>query len=108
MLLAHYDPQLPIVVAAEAPNSGVGAVASNAFPDGPETPIAHASRTLMRAEKNPGEIEKQTLAISFDARRFHKLLNRRHFTLLTDHKQLLSIFGSHNDPQVQSANRFVQ
>lgn len=105
LLLTHYDPKLPIVVAADASAYGVGAVILHVFPDGTEKAVMHASRTLTAAEKRYGQIEKEALALVFAVRRFHKLVYGRKFTLLTDHKPLLSIFGSKTGIPAHSANR---
>jgi hypothetical protein len=96
---------LPIVVAADASAFGVGAVILHCFPNGTQKAIMHASRTLNSAEKRYSQIEKQALALVFAVRRFHKLVYGRKFTLLTDHKPLLSVFGSKSGIPAHTANR---
>ncbi len=50
-VLTHYDPELPIVLDADASAYGIGAVISHTFPNGEERPIAFSSRTLTKSEK---------------------------------------------------------
>uniref|UniRef100_A0A8R1EPP3 RNA-directed DNA polymerase n=2 Tax=Caenorhabditis japonica TaxID=281687 RepID=A0A8R1EPP3_CAEJA len=106
--LTHYMPKIPIVVAADACDYGIGAVISHRFADGTEKPIAHAARSLNSAEKNYSQIEKEGLGLIFAVKRFHKYLFGRKFLLRTDHKPLLSIFGSKKGIPVHSQNRLVR
>lgn len=51
-LLMHFDPSLPIVLACDASQYGVGAVLTHKMPDGSEQPVGYVSRTLNNAERN--------------------------------------------------------
>ena len=66
---------------------------SHVLRDGTEHPIAYVSRTLSSSEKNYAQIKKEALALVFGVRKFHLYIYRRRFTLVTDHKPLLSILG---------------
>ncbi|EYC29726.1 hypothetical protein Y032_0006g3147 [Ancylostoma ceylanicum] len=105
LLLTHFNPGLPIIVAADASNHGIGAVLSHRFPNGSEKAIYHASRALTPTQQKYSQIEKEALALVFAVQKFHRIVHGRHFTLRTDHKPLFAIFGSKKGVPVYSANR---
>ena len=92
-VLAHYNYTLPVRLACDASQYGVGAVISHLMPDGTERPIAYGSRTLTKAEKNYAQIDKEAAAIIFGIKKFHPYIYGRKFTLITDHKPLTTIFS---------------
>lgn len=85
-LLVHFDPNLPITLACDASNYGIGAVLAHTLPNGSEKPIAYASRTLNSAEKNYSQLEKEGLACVFSVKKFYNYLFGHKFELVTDHK----------------------
>ena len=92
-VLAHYSPKLEAQLAVDASPVGLGALISHITEDGTERPIAYASRSLTKAERNYSVIEKEALAIIFGIRKFQQYLYGRKFTLLTDHQPLTLLFG---------------
>ncbi|VDI51049.1 Hypothetical predicted protein [Mytilus galloprovincialis] len=64
-VLCHYDPELPIRLACDASPFGLGVVLSHKMQDGTERPIAFASRSLNKAERNYSQIDKEALRYNF-------------------------------------------
>ena len=97
-VLVHYDPSKALILQCDASQYGLGAVLSQVMDDGQEHPVGFTSRTLNAAEKNYSQLDKEGAAVIFGLKKFHKYLYGRHFTIVTDHKPLLSLF--HQEKQV--------
>lgn len=92
-ILCHYDPKLPLGLATDASQYGVGAVLFH-FKDGKEYPICYASASLTKSQRNYSQIEKEAFSLIFGVTKFRQYLYGRKFTLVTDHKPLEKIFGA--------------
>ena len=66
-------------------------------------PVMYVSRALTSAERNYSNIEREGLAVVWSLLRMRQLLIGRKFTLVTDHKPLLAIYGGVSLPKVSAA-----
>ena len=62
--------------------------------DGSQKPIAYASRTRSKREREYLQLDKEALEVIFAATKFHQFLYGRHFIIYIDHKPLLGLLNS--------------
>lgn len=107
-VLTYYDPKKPIVVSTDASSYGLGGVISHII-DGIEKPIWFTSFSLNQAQKNYPILHLEALAVVSTVKKFHKFLFGQSFTIFTDHKPLLGIFGKtgRNSISVTRIQRYV-
>ena len=86
----HYNPQLETRVKCDTSRSGLGAALDQLTVDGWK-PIAFASRFLNSCEERYSVNELELLGVVWSIEYFKNYLYGKTFTLITDHRALLSI-----------------
>ena len=93
-VLTHSRNDLLLVLEVDAPPYGIGGCLFHILPDGQKKPVYFISRSLLPAEKNYSQIDRDALAIVFAVRKLHQFLYGRHFVLRTDHKPRYFVFSA--------------
>jgi len=103
-ILVHYDSNKPLYLSCDASQSGAGAALCH-YIDGNYRPVAFASCTLSDCQKNYSQLEKEAFSIIFGLKRFHQFLAGRAFTIITDHRPLLSLLAPDKSAPMHTAAR---
>ena len=92
--LALFDPNLETTVSADASSYGLGAVLLQKQANGERRPVAYVSRSMTPTESRYAQIEKEALALTWACERYSEYLIGLQFSIETDHKPLVPLFGS--------------
>lgn len=84
--LQYFDTNKPVTLEVDASQRGLGVAVLQ-----DNHPVAYASRALTDTQSRYSNIEREMLAIVFGCERFHHLLYGKSFTVITDHKPLVTI-----------------
>ena len=102
-LIQFYNPHKPLFIECDASKQGIACVmlqpddtlAANTV-DGIPTnlrPVAYASESLLEAEQNYANIEREFLGVVFSLETFKHFTSGRKTNIITDHKPLTSLFS---------------
>lgn len=96
-ILSCPDFSKPFLLHCDASGYGVAGTLTQLMSDGLEHPIAYASRSLNRAERNYSATEREALAVVFSIEHFRPYLEGGpRFKVITDHSSLKWFFNLTN------------
>lgn len=96
-VLACPNFEKPFAVHCDASNYGIAGTLTQDLDDGREHPIAYASRSLNKAERNYSATEREALAVVFAIEHFRPYLEGgKQFKVITDHSSLKWFFNLNN------------
>lgn len=101
-VLKRFDPLLPVALATDASQYGIGGHISQSG-----QPIAYWSMSLNSAQRNYAQIEKELLAVVLGCEKFHYYLYGRPFKAIVDHKPLLGLVNKPIDSLSPRLQRLV-
>lgn len=102
---SHYNPNLPFLVVVDTSNYGAGVVIFHAFSPTVQIRLLFMLLKISSQLKELQPDWKGVLGHQFYSELVHNFVYGRHFTLLTDHKPPLSIFGYKKGIPVYTTSR---
>ncbi len=95
-ILAYPDFSKPFKLACDACDTGLGVVLKQTQADGKDHPLAYASSTLIKAERNYSTSEKEALCLVWGCNYFKNFLVGQKVILTTDHAPLRFLKTNNN------------
>ena len=93
-VLAHYDPNWPTIISADASSAGLSAMLTQVQENGEHRLICYASTSLSETEKRYAVIKKGALAVTRSSETFSDYVLELPFILDTDNKPLTALLNS--------------
>ena len=101
-IMKYFNPSLETELIVDASPVGLGATLTQVTADGGMNIVAYASRSLTYCESRYSQTEREALAVIWGIEHFHLYLYGSSFRVITDHKQLETIF---NNPTCKATAR---
>ena len=105
--MAYFDFHSSTELIVDASPVGLGAVLTQHNSRGATSVIALASRALSPVEQRYSQTEREALAITWAVTHFHLYLYGSAFTVITDHKPLVSLFNNANSKPPLRIERWI-
>ena len=105
--LKHFDVHKDIRIVCDASNNGLGALREQLGTEG-WRPISFAFRFWNATEKKFSTIEIEILAIVWGSKYYRNYIIGRKFTVVTDHKALVSLLNGNNKKNIAMFSRLTR
>ena len=93
--LAYFDPSKETQIFVDASPVGISAILTQSIQNQHPQTVQYASRALTPTEQRYSQTEREALAVTWSCEHFHiYLYGSPLFTIYTDHKPLVTLFGN--------------
>ncbi|XP_038060081.1 uncharacterized protein K02A2.6-like [Patiria miniata] len=105
--MAYYDPTKKTEIVVDASPVGLAGILAQRNANDELSVVALASRSLTPVEQRYSQTEREALAITWAVLHFHLYVYGGDFTIVTDHKPLVTLFNSPNNQAPARIERWI-
>ena len=105
--MAYFDPAKKTEILVDASPVGLAGILAQHNASGELSIVALASRSLTPVEQRYSQTEREALAITWAILHFHLYVYGGLFTVMTDHKPLVTLFNNPNNQAPARIERWV-